>query len=110
MKNIERALVRNVFNKHYKDLYVYRWLNRNKDWLQKLFAVSGVVVNVLAMLEIYTPLIVWAFTFIGIIWIGAIDHFYIGIRFKKILSELEKQNINIGLVTLLEICKNEIPE
>jgi hypothetical protein len=110
MKNIERALVRSTFKKHYKDLHVYRWLNRNKDWLRKLFVATGVVVNVLALLEIYTPLIIWAFAFIGTIWLGAIDHFYTGLRFKKILNELEKQNINIGLVTLLEICKNEIPE
>lgn len=110
MTNIERAVVRNIFRKHYKDLLVYRWLNRNKHWLQKLFAASGVVVNFLALLEIYTPLIIWAFTFIVTIWLGAIDHFYIGLRFKKILNELEKQNINIGLVTLLQICKNEIPE
>lgn len=110
MKNIERALVRNTFNKYYKDLFVYRWLNRNKEWLRKLFVATGIVVNVLALLEIYTPLVVWAFMFIGTIWLGAIDHFYIGLRFKKILKELEKQNVNIGLVTLLEICKNELPE
>lgn len=111
MTHFERATVREIFKRNYNDFAVYRWLNRNKDWLRKLFVASGVIVNVLALVEIYRPLLVWAVLFIGVIWLGAIDNFFIGLRLKKILRICEDvTKKQIGLVKLLEICKNEIPE
>jgi len=45
-----------------------------------------------------------------LIWIVGIDHFIIGLRFKKILNQLEKEGIVIGLQTLLHTCDDVLPK
>jgi hypothetical protein len=102
--------IREVFVNEYKDLGIYRWLNRNKKVLKASFLISFVAVFSIAVLGQSWPLAIWAFAFIGIIAAGGVDHFIIGFKLKKILTSLESEGIDISLDTLLDICSDIIPE
>ena len=102
--------IRNVFFQEYKDLGIYRYMNRNKQYLKILFSVSFVMTLIIAMFGNAWPITWWAFAFIGIITAGGIDHFIIGLRFKRMLNRLKDIGIVISLATLLEVCEDIIPE
>jgi hypothetical protein len=38
-----------------------------------------------------------------------VDHFIVGLSLKRIIKKLESQDINIGLIQLLETCSDIIP-
>jgi hypothetical protein len=102
--------IREIFSENYYDLGIYRWLNRNKNWIKPFFAMSLILVLSLALTCCLTPIAIWAFLFIGTISIGGIDHFIIGVSLKKILRVLESENIIISLDTLLKICSDILPK
>jgi hypothetical protein len=102
--------IREVFVNEYKDLGIYRWLNRNKRIIKASFLISFVAVFSIALVWSSWPIAYWAFTFIGTITIGGLDHFIIGLRFRTILNILESEGININLSTLLSTCSDILPE
>ena len=101
--------IREVFVDEYKDLGIYRWLNRNKKVLKASFLISFVVVFSIAVLGQSWPITFWAFTFIGAITLGGLDHVIIGLRLKRILSILKSEGITISLPGLLELCSDITP-
>lgn len=102
--------IRNVFFQEYKDLGIYRYMNRNKQYLKVAFGMSFVLTLGFALFGYAWPITYWAFAFIGIITAGGIDHFIIGLRFKRMLNRLKDIGIVISLATLLEVCEDIIPE
>jgi hypothetical protein len=52
----------------------------------------------------------WAFAFIGTIGLGGLDHFIIGISFKRILNKLKSEKIYLSLPGLLETCSEILPK
>ncbi len=102
--------IRNVFYQEYKDLGVYRYLNRSKQFLKVSFSISFIAALVIALFGNAWPITWWAFAFIGTITMGGVDHFIIGLRFKRMLRKLNGMGIVISLATLLEVCEDIIPE
>lgn len=102
--------IRNVFFQEYRDLGIYRFLNRNKQFLKVAFGMSFVLTLGFALFGYAWPITYWAFAFIGTITAGGIDHFYIGLRFKRMLNRLKDIGIVISLATLLEVCEDIVPE
>jgi ABC-type Fe3+-siderophore transport system permease subunit len=102
--------IRNVFFQEYKDLGVYRYLNRSKQFLKVSFSISFIAALVIALFGNAWPITWWAFAFIGAITMGGVDHFIIGLRFKRMLRKLNDMGIVISLATLLEVCEDIIPE
>jgi len=102
--------IKEVFNEYYWDLGIFRWANRNKNPIKASFAAA--LILALYWSYIYSPwfIAVWAFAFIGIITIVGIDHFIIGLRFKKILNKLKEEGIVIGLRTMLHKCDDILPK
>ena len=109
MTQLEINRIKKVFHDEYKDLGIYRWMNRNKLFLKVLFLITFIAVFSIALMGQSWPLAFWAFGFIGILFIGGIDHFYIGLRLKRILNKLESEDIKISLDTLLDICSDITP-
>ena len=107
-KEIRR--IREVFVDEYYDLGIYRWLNRNKKVLKASFLIAFVAVFSMALIWSSWPIAIWSFLFIGTITAGAIDHFIIGFKLKKILTTLESEGIDIGPATLLDLCSDILPE
>jgi len=101
--------IRRVFASDYKDLGIYRWLNRNKKVLKFSFLISFVAVFSVALMGQSWPIAFWAFAFIGTIALGGLDHVMIGLRLKRILNKLESEDIKISLDTLLNICSDITP-
>ena len=103
--------IRDAFTMHYRDVKIYRWTYRNLPYL-KMFYIGFAFVGIVAAIAGITQWILaaWAFAFIAHIWLAGIDHFYIGLRFKKILKVLEADGIHIGLHTLLDICSDITPK
>ena len=102
--------IRNVFFQEYRDLGIYRFLNRNKQFLKVAFGMSFVLTLGFALFGYAWPITWWAFAFIGTITAGGIDHFIIGLRFKRMLNRLKDIGIVISLATLLEVCEDIVPE
>jgi hypothetical protein len=109
LSSTEIKRIREVFLDEYKDLGIYRWLNRNKEVLKVSFLISFVAVFSVALMGQSWPIAFWAFAFIGTIAIGGLDHFIIGLRLTKILNILESEGININLPGLLELCSDITP-
>lgn len=101
--------IQQVFTQQYRDLGILRWMNRNKSWLKILYVVAFVITLAIAFGGNSWPLAYWAFAFIGLITLGGIDHFFIGLRLKRILKTLDKEGITIGLATLQDICRDVMP-
>lgn len=103
--------IRDVFTQHYADLKIYRWTYRHLPYL-KMFYIAFLFAGIVAYAGDITQwlLAAWAFAFIAHIWLAGIDHFFIGLRLKRILNLLERDGIHIGLPTLLEICADIIPK
>lgn len=110
MTQLEITRIKKVFTEKYFDLGIYRWLNRNKNILKTIFGVSFISVFIIALFWSSWPLMFWAFSFIGFITIGGLDHLIIGISLNKILKKLESQDIKISRNYLLEICQDIIPQ
>lgn len=110
MTQLEINRVKKVFSEEYFDLGIYRWMNRNQKVLKASFGISFIAVLSIALLWSSWPLVIWAFAFIGIITIGGLDHFIVGLSLKRILKKLESQDINIRLTELLGICSDIIPQ
>jgi hypothetical protein len=72
--------------------------------------MSFVFTMLIALVGNAWPITWWAFTFIGTITLGGIDHFYIGLQFKRMLNKLKDMGIEVSLATLLEVCEDIIPE
>lgn len=102
--------IRNVFFQEYRDLGIYRFLNRNKQFFKVIFSMSFGMALIIALFGNAWPITWWAFAFIGTITAGGIDHFYIGLRFKRMLNRLKDIGIVISLATLLEVCEDIVPE
>jgi len=109
LSSTEIKRIREVFLDEYKDLGIYRWLNRNKKVLKASFLISFVAVFSVALMGQSWPIALWAFAFIGTITLGGLDHFIIGLRLTKILNILESEGITINLPGLLEICSDITP-
>jgi hypothetical protein len=109
LSSTEIKRIREVFLDEYKDLGIYRWLNRNKKVLKASFLISFVAVFSVALMGQSWPIAFWAFAFIGTIAIGGLDHFIIGLRLTKILNILESEGITINLPGLLELCSDITP-
>ena len=105
----EIKIIREVFTSEYKDLGIYRWLNRNKTFLKVLFLMTFVAVLSIAIMGQSWPIAIWSFAFIGTITVGGLDHFIIGLRFRKMLNILESEGIHITLSRLLELCSDITP-
>jgi hypothetical protein len=101
--------IKEVFIENYWDLGVYRWMNRNKKDFKKYFIISFIISVISAFTFTTFFIVIWAFTFIGIIWAGAIDHFIIGKKISKIISKLKNEGIEIGMRTLLDMCSDISP-
>ena len=102
--------IREVFQQQYTDLGILRWLNRNKSTIKITLGSTFLATLAIAFLGNSWPLAIWAFMFIGTIWLGGVDHFFIGIKLKRILNTLEQEGISISLTTLQEICKDVMPQ
>ena len=102
--------IKDVFGEKYFDLGIYRWLNRNKKALQVFFLMSFIAVFSIALMGQSWPIAFWAFAFIGTISLGGLDHFIIGISFKRILNTLESEKIHLTLPGLLETCSEILPK
>ena len=102
--------IREVFKENYFDLGIYRCLNRNKQFLKVLFLMSFVAVFSMALMGQSWPLAFWAFAFIGTISLGGLDHFIIGLSFKRILKKLESEKIHMTLPGLLKTCSEILPK
>ena len=87
MTQLEINRIKKVFHEEYKDLGIYRWLNRNIKTLKAFFSVTFIAVFSMALTWSSWPLAYWAFAYIGTITIGGIDHLYISLSFKKILNK-----------------------
>lgn len=104
-----QTIVRNVFKHYYSDFGVYRWMNRNKSGLFKLFGWSFLAFLILAFAKFYPPLIVWNIVTFSLIVAGAIDHMRISNKIAKILRILNEKKISITKPELLDICKDILP-
>ena len=102
--------IKDVFKEKYFDLGIYRWINRNIKTLKLWFGISFVAVLSIAFMGQSWPLAFWAFAFIGTIGLGGLDHFIIGISFKRILNKLKSEKIYLSLPGLLETCSEILPK
>ena len=102
--------IKEVFVENYFDLGIYRWLNRTKNWLKPFFGITFIAVFSMALTWSSWPLAFWAFAFIGIITLGGIDHFIIGVSLKRTIKKLESEKIHVSLPGLLEICSEVLPK
>lgn len=102
--------IKEVFLENYRDLGIYRWMNRNKKNIKKYFAISFVVSVIYAFTFSTVFIGIWGVAFIGLIWAGAIDHFIIGRKMNKIISILKNEGIDVGLSKLLFVCSDIIPK
>ena len=110
MTQLEINRVKKVFSEEYFDLGILRWMERNKKVIKTSFGVSFIAVLSIALMGQSWPLAIWAFAFIGLIAAGGVDHFIVGLSLKRIIKKLESQDINIGLIQLLGICSDIIPQ
>lgn len=101
--------IRNVFLQQYSDLGIYRYMNRYKTYIKVQFGVSFLIVLVMGLTGYAWPIAWWAFAFIGLITLGGIDHFWIGLRYKRMINILSKEGITIDLTTLQDTCKDIMP-
>ena len=109
LSSTEIKRIREVFVDEYKDLGIYRWLNRNKKILKGSFGISFIAVLSIAILGQSWPLAIWSFVFIGTITLGGLDHVIIGLRLRRILNILKSEGITISLPGLLELCSDVAP-
>ena len=109
LSSTEIKRIREVFLDEYKDLGIYRWLNRNKEVLKVSFLISFVSVFSIAVLGQSWPIAFWAFAFIGTITLGGLDHVIIGLGLRRILNILKSEGITISLPGLLELCSDITP-
>ena len=110
LSSAEIKRIREVFVDEYKDFGIYRWMNRNIKNLKLWFGISFIAVLSIAFMGQSWPLAFWAFAFIGIIGLGGLDHFIIGISFKRILNKLKSEKIYLSLPGLLETCSEILPK
>lgn len=97
--------IKTVYANEFRHLYVYKFMYRNQYALKGLYAISFLLTLGYAPFNAW-PLAYWAAAFIGIITLGGIDHFYMGLRFRRILRILRNEyNIDISLQYLLYICE-----
>lgn len=110
----EPSIIRAVFQKHHKQHSFYRWLVNNKGWVKPAYA--GLYLFLFGRLtadpsENYMGFMYCFFVGFGAIVIGGIDHFMIGVRYRRILDELEDfHEIFIDLSELLDICGDLIQQ
>jgi hypothetical protein len=110
MTQLEINRIKKVFSEEYFDLKIYRWMNRNKKLLKALFGISFIAVFSIALMGQSWPIAFWFFAFFGAITLGGIDHFVIGLRLKRIIKKLDSEGISVGLVELLDICSDIVPQ
>jgi hypothetical protein len=97
--------IKTVYANEFRHLYIYKFMYRWQHVLKPVYLVSFLITLAIAPYDAW-PLTYWAAAFIGIITLGGIDHFYIGLRLKHILRILHKEyNIDISLGYLLHICE-----
>lgn len=101
--------IRQVFQEEYWDLGVFRWMNRNKRQLKASFLAAFILCIWWAFIWSSWPIAIWAFAFIGIIWAGGIDHFIIGLRFKKMINVLKAEGIEVNLIGIQDACEDIMP-
>ena len=102
--------IKEVFNEYYWDLGLFRWANRNKKQIKATYLAALILTLYWTYMFSAWFIAGWAFTFIGLIWAVGIDHFIIGLRFKKMLKQLDKEGIVVGLQTLLRTCDEVLPK
>lgn len=103
--------IREVFKATYFDLGIYRWTYRNLGTLKPWFSWTLVLFLILALggINLWVPA-AWFFAFILIIWLCGIDHFIIGLRIRRMLKILEKENIVVNYRYILYICQDLLPK
>ena len=102
--------IKTVISETYSDMGIYRWLNRNKGWLKWLYGIGIPVTTIIAIFGTAWPIAVTGISFIALAWAGAIDHFWIGLRFRRSIKVLEAEGINTTLTEILDICKDDFPK
>jgi hypothetical protein len=102
--------IKTVVYENYSDMGIYRWLNRNKTWLKWLFGIGIPVTTIIAIVGTSWPVAITGISFIALAWSGAIDHFWIGLRFRRALNKLEDEGVFTSLPELLDICKEDLPK
>ncbi len=101
--------IREVFQQEYKDIGIYRWMNRNKQTLKVVFVVGFILGTILGIVGSAWPITIVGISFIALLWLGGIDHFIIGLRFKRMLKKLDNEGISIDLTMLLKTCRDIVP-
>jgi O-antigen/teichoic acid export membrane protein len=101
--------IREVFQQEYKDIGIYRWMNRNKQTLKVVFVVGFILGTILGIAGSAWPITIVGISFIALLWFGGIDHFIIGLRFKRMLKKLDNEGISISLTMLLKTCQDILP-
>jgi hypothetical protein len=107
---VKDNLIKTVVSETYSDIGIYRWMNRNKEWLKWIFGLGIPATTVWAMIDNSWPLFGFGMAFIILAWAGAIDHFWIGFRLRLAIRRLSKVGIDISLETLLDTCKDVLPK
>jgi len=104
-------IVRKIFLESYRDLGVYRLMNR---WSPLFLMVLGGTFFMglgFAFLGLYQFIQTWFYTAFPVIVIGGFDHFLIGLSIKRALNTLsEGYSIEITKKQLLDICKDILPK
>ena len=102
--------IQDCWQENYWDIGIYRWINRNLQKLKTIFAIAFSTTMVLAFLGVVMPVAVVGILFIGLIWAGAVDHFIIGRRIRRILRKLDKKGIILNQIGLMHYCKDILPK
>lgn len=110
MTHLKQAVIRSIFKEHYKELGALRWFLKNRSFYKVLFSFTGVAVNILALMDRFTPLIIWLTVITAVTAFIVIDVTFIYLRLEKICAVCRKHEIEINCSTLKEICKHELPE
>ncbi len=110
MTHLKQAVVRSIFKEHYKELGALRWFMKNSSYYKVAFSLTGVAVNIIALMDRFAPLIIWVAVITAATTFIVIDAAFIYSRLKKIKAACSKHEIEISLYTLKEICKHELPQ
>jgi hypothetical protein len=106
-----RTNVERVFEEYYFDLRIYRWMNRNKNFLFTVIGFFFAWGIVTALFGRFAIIQCWFWIVFPLVVLGAIDHFVIGLRIRKILNVLKKYySTDITKSELLLICKDILPK
>ena len=88
--------VKDIFKKHYFDLGVYRWLSNRPRFVTRYFLSTWIGAILFAVGGFFTLCAISATLFIGLIFVGAIDHILIGLSKTRVQNALDNESIFIS--------------